>query len=134
MKNFIGKLRKAAVFGCSLLCLLISARSLFLAATQPQGIIKNLIIAALILVLSFAIFRQYRWALLLTAAIFLLVAILLPIVLFSPFIAGDYITSGREPPTVAENLLTLIPIEVLLLLIIFFIDPRKKKQTSKDLE
>jgi hypothetical protein len=126
MTNLRDKLRKATVIACSFLCVLASVRSFFFAATRDQGIVINLVFGALLLGLAFLIFRQYRWALRFAAAICLLVAIFLPIGLFNPFIAGDYMVSGKEPPSVVQTLLWLIPLETLLLSIVFIIDPRKK--------
>ena len=127
MKNFQTQIRKFTIIGCSCLCVLISARSFFFAATRAQGLLRNLIFGALLLGLAFAIFRQYRWALRLAAAICLLVAVLLPIGLFNPFTAGDYMAAGKEPPSVVQTLLWLIPLEALLLAVVFIIDPRKKR-------
>jgi len=124
MKNFIPKLRQAIIYICSFLCILISARSFYFAATQ--GILISLFFGILILGLAFAIYRQYRWALRLVAAICLLVAIVLPIGIFNPFTAGDYIAAGKEPPSITFTLLWLIPLEVLLFAIVFIIDPKNK--------
>ena len=127
MKNFMPQLRRATIIGCSFLCVIASARSLFFAATRDHGIFLNLIVCVLLLGLAFAIFRQYRWALRLAAAICLLVVVFLPIGLFNPFTAGDYMAAGKEPPSIAQTLLWLIPLEALLLAIVFIIDPRKKR-------
>ena len=127
MKTFMPKLRRTTIIGCSILCGLISARSFFFAATHAQGIIRNLVFGGFFLGLAFAIFRQYRWALRLAATICILVAIVLPIGLFNPFTAGDYIAAGSEAPSVIQTLLWLIPLEASLLAIVFIIDPRKKK-------
>jgi uncharacterized membrane protein len=127
MKNFMLQLRRCTIIGCSFLCVLISARSFFLASTHAQGILRNLIFGTLLLGLAFAIFRQYRWALRLAAVICLLVVVFLPIGLFNPFTAGDYMAAGKEPPSVVQTLLWLIPLEALLLAIVFIIDPRKKR-------
>ncbi len=127
MKNFMPQLRQATIIACSILCVLISAHSFFFAATHAQGILGNLIFGALLLGLAFAIFRQYRWALRLAAAICLLVVVVLPIGLFNPFTAGDYMAAGKEPPSVVQTLLWLIPLEALLLAVVFIVDPRKKR-------
>lgn len=126
MKNFIPQLRKTTIIGYSLLCLLISAGHFFFAATQAQGTLRNIIQGTLLIGFAVAIFRQYRWALRLAAAICLLVAVLLPVGLFNPFTAGDYMAAGREPPSVVQTLLWLIPLEALLLALVCIIDPGKK--------
>lgn len=127
MKNFMPQVRRATIIGCSFLCVIASARSLFFAATRDHGTLLNLVFGSLLLGLSYAIFRQYQWALRFAAAICLLAAILLPIGLFNPFTAGDYMAAGQEPPSVAQTILWLIPLEALLLAIVFIIDPRKKR-------
>lgn len=127
MKIYGQQLRQATIIGCSILCVLASARSFFVAATHNQGMLRNLVFGALLLGLALAIFRQYSWALRLAAAIFLLVAVFLPIGLFSPFTVGEYMAAGKGPPSVILTLLWLIPLEVLLLAIVFIIDPRKKR-------
>jgi hypothetical protein len=126
MTNLRDQLRKATAIACSFLCVLASVHSFFIAATRDQGIVINLVFGALVLGLAFPIFRQYHWALRFTAAICLLVAIFLPIGLFNPFTAGDYMVSGKEPTSVVQTLLWLIPLEALLLSIVLIIDPRKK--------
>ena len=61
----------------------------------------------------------------LIAACLLLVAIILPAGLFSPFTAGDYLAAGETPPTIAETLMWLLPLEIVLLALVFVIDPKK---------
>jgi uncharacterized membrane protein len=125
-------IRKTTIIGCSILCVLPAAYNFFFAATHAQSLLfRNLISGVLLLGFAFAIFRQYRWALRLAAAICLFVAFILPISLFNPFIAGDYMAAGKEVPSVMGTLLWLIPLEALLLIIVFIIDPKK---TGKDQE
>jgi uncharacterized membrane protein len=126
MTNLRAKLRQATIIVFSILCVLTSARIFFVAASREDGSVINLVFGAVLLALAFAIFRQYRWALRLAAAICLLVAVILPLGLFNPFTAGDYMAAGKEPHSVMMILLWLIPLEVLLLSIAFLIDPRRK--------
>jgi hypothetical protein len=127
MKNFRQQLRKYTIIGYSAFCILLSGYSFVFAATHDQGIIRHFIVGALLLGLAFAIFQRYSWALRLAAAICLLVAIFLPAGLFNPFTAGDYMAAGKEPPSVVQTLLWLIPLEALLLAVVFIVDPRKKR-------
>lgn len=131
MKNFRSQLRKPTIIGCSLLCGFTSASSFFIFVTQDQKAIGNLVFGVLLLVLAFFIFKEYRGALRLMAGIFILIAVVLPIGILNPFTAGDYMAAGREPPSVLSTLLWLIPIEVLLLVIVFIIDPVKKQISTK---
>jgi hypothetical protein len=127
MKNIRQQFRKATIIGCFAFCVMASVRSFFFATIHNQNIIQNFIVGALLLGLAFAIYRQYRWALRLAAGISLLAAVLLPIGLFNPFTAGDYMAAGKAPPSVVQTLLWLIPLEALLLVIVFIIDPRKER-------
>jgi hypothetical protein len=78
--------------------------------------------------LSDGLFKQHHWAFWTTIIVFLLYALILPVGLFNPFAAGDYLLAGQEPPTIGETLLWLIPLEALLLLEICILDPRKIKK------
>jgi hypothetical protein len=127
MKNIRQQFRKTAIIGCFAICLLGSVRSFFFAVITNQGVIQNLIVGVLLLGLSFAIYRQYRWALRLTAGICLITAVFLPIGLFNPFTAGDYMVTGKSPPTILQTLLWLIPLEILFMAIAFIIDPKKER-------
>jgi uncharacterized membrane protein len=77
--------------------------------------------------LAFCIFKQFRWAKRTAATIALLLALILPLVIDSPFFAGDYISIGSEPPTMSKTLFWLVPLEAILLAVVFFINPKKEK-------
>ena len=64
--------------------------------------------------------------------IILIIALVLPLGAFSPFNAGEQILAGGEPPSVAGTLLWLIPVEALLLAVIYLIDPRRSKKNEGD--
>ena len=127
MNRFMPHIRRLTIIVCSFLFAVGSARYLIFAATRDNGIFTNFLIGVLLLGLAFAIYLKYTWALRTVAAVCLLVVIILPIGLFNPFTAGDYITSGKEPPSIPQTLLWLVPLEALLVSIVFIIDPRKKK-------
>ncbi len=61
----------------------------------------------------------------LVAAFLLFGAIMVPLGVFSPFTAGDYLAMGESPPTVSETLVWLLPLEIVLLLLVYLIDPKK---------
>ena len=63
----------------------------------------------------------------LVAAFILFGAIMVPIGVFSPFTAGDYLAMGVSPPTISETLIWLLPLEIVLLLLVYLIDPKKTK-------
>ena len=125
MKSTMPQIRRITIIGCALFLVLISIHSFFIASTHNQSIIQNIISGALLLGMAFAIYRQYRWALRLTAVILLLVVVFLPVGIFNPFSVGDLMVAGQQPPSVDQTLLWLIPLETLLLAIVFIIDPRK---------
>jgi hypothetical protein len=60
----------------------------------------------------------------LTALVLLLSALVLPIGIFNPFTAGDYLTAGKAPPSIAITLMWLIPVEVVLLITAYVIDQK----------
>ncbi len=122
----ISQLRQIIIFGSSFLCVLLSAHRFFLAATRAQSILNNIIFGALLFGLAFGVFRQYRWVLRGTSFVLLMLAIILPVGVFNPFTAGDYLAVGKETPSVPQTLMWLIPVEFLLLAIIFIIDPKKE--------
>jgi len=126
MKNFMRRLRRPVTIGCALMFSVVAVRMIWVAVGQDGNILTTVIFAPLMLGLAFGLLRQFRWALRTTAALFLLIVILLPGGLFNPFTAGDYIASGKNPPTVTTTLFWLIPLEAFLLTIVYILDPRGK--------
>ena len=127
MKEFSQRLRQVTVVLCSLLFVAVSVRGFYEASFQKAGFLGSLVLATLTLGLAYAIIKQYHWALRLTAAVLLVAAVVLPVGVLNPFAAGDYLAAGREAPLVTETLLWLVPVEILLLVIVFLIDPGSKK-------
>jgi hypothetical protein len=107
---------------------IVSVRSFFEASQQKPGFLASLILGALLLGFGYFIFKQYPWALRLVAALFIGLAVFLPIGLPGPFTAGDYLAAGKEPPPISETLLWLVPLETILLAIVFLIDPNGKNR------
>lgn len=66
----------------------------------------------------------------LVALVILLMAIVLPVGVFAPFTAGDYLAMGESPPTVGETLMWFLPVEMALLFAVYLIDPKKAKGTK----
>ncbi|MCB2184514.1 MAG: hypothetical protein KQH63_21025 [Desulfobulbaceae bacterium] len=64
-----------------------------------------------------------------TAAAVLFTAIILPVGIFSPFTVSDYMAAGAQPPSIGKTLLWLIPLEVLLLGLVFLLDPKKRNRS-----
>ena len=79
------------------------------------------------LVLAFGIYKQFVWAKQIAAAIALLIALILPLVFNSPMITYVLIGSKNPNITISQTVLWFVPLEVFLLAIVFFIDPKKKK-------
>jgi len=127
MKQLRQQLRRVTVISCSLICVALAARSFYEASLQKAGSLGSLMLGTLVLGFAYAIIKQYRWALRLTAAMLLVAAVILPVGVLNPFAAGDYLVAGKEAPLVTETLLWLIPLEILLLVIVFLIDPGRKK-------
>ena len=74
-----------------------------------------------------------RLALRTIAFIILMIALILPIGVFSPFTAGEQILAGGAPPSIAGTLIWLIPLEIFLLAVIYLIDPRSSKNNKKSI-
>ncbi len=127
MNEFRQQLRQVTVILCSLLCVAVAVRSFYEASLQKAGSMGSLMLGTLALGFAYAIIKQYRWALRLTAAILLVAAVILPVGVLNPFTSGDYLVAGKEAPLVTETLLWLVPLEILLLVIVFLIDPGGEK-------
>ena len=127
MKQLRQQLRQVTVVLCFLLCVAIAVRSFYEASLQKAGFLASLVFGTLALGLAYAIIKQYRWALRLISAILLVAAVILPVGVLNPYVAGDYLAAGKEAPLVTETLLWLVPLEILLLVIVFLIDPGIKK-------
>ena len=127
MKQLRQQLGQVTIILCSLVCVAVAVRSFYEASLQKAGSLGSLVLGTLALGLAYAIIKQYRWALRLTAAILLVAAVILPVGVLNPFASGDYLAAGKEAPLVTETLLWLIPFEILLLVIAFMIDPGRKK-------
>jgi hypothetical protein len=109
------------------LFILFSLRIIWVAIKLERNITTVLIFSVLLIGLAYGLFKQFRWALRSTAFVYLMVAIGLPFAILNPFAVGDYLAAGQEPPNVKESLLWIIPVEILLLAIVYILDPRKIK-------
>jgi hypothetical protein len=95
------------------------------------GMTAATIVSLLLFILAYGLFNDHRWALRSSAVMVWIIAIILPVGIFSPFRAGDYMAAGIQPPDVTHTLLWLIPIEIILLAVGFVLDPKKDKLASK---
>ena len=78
-------------------------------------------------ILAFGVYKQFAWAKQIAAAIALLAAMMLPFAFNSPMITYVIIGSKNPNPTISQTVLWLVSLEIYLLTIVFFIDPKKKK-------
>jgi len=122
-------LQKPTIYGCTILFGLWALINIIFSIGE-KGNTGHVILGIMFSLLAIGIYRQNQWVLRLTAAIFLLIAIILPIGILNPFTAGDYMVSGKEPPSVMLTLLWLIPIDTILLGIVIIIDPIKLKKSK----
>jgi len=72
------------------------------AAGGGESLPKALVFGLVALGFTVALIRRSRWALRALAAVFVLTAIILPVGIWNPFTAGDYMAGGREPRRSAE--------------------------------
>jgi hypothetical protein len=115
----------------ALAMLVVAANMLwvFLTSYRSTG---GLIAALVLIAIAIGVLLDRRLALRCAAAGCVLMAFILPIGIFNPFAAGDYLAQGREPPGVSTTLIWLVPIELALLLVTWIIDPpRKARQADK---
>ena len=61
----------------------------------------------------------------LVAAGILLAAMVLPIVVFLPFVGADYISLGDPPPSTLQTFIWFGLFECFLLMLVYLIDPKK---------
>ncbi len=129
-----GRLRKRVGSGIALCCaalfVLVAGRLVWTAAGGGESLPKALVFGLVALGFAVALIRRSRWALRALAAVFVLTAIILPVGIWNPFTAGDYMAGGREPPTVSRTLVWLVPLEVGLLAMAFVVDPSNEKRPS----
>ena len=64
------------------------------------------------------------------ALLLLLVAIALPIGYINPFNASDMMAGGGAAPSVASILLWMVPLELLLLFVVWAVDPLSRERTA----
>jgi hypothetical protein len=133
MKDFRRRLRRPVAIGCGLMLSVAAVRIIWVAAIEDRNIFIPAIFALLMLGLAFGLLQQFRWALRTTAAVFLLIVIVLPIGLFDPFTSGDYMAAGNKPSSVTTRLFWLIPLEAFLLTIVYILDPRGKTKKAHTL-
>lgn len=65
-----------------------------------------------------------------TALVLLLVAVVLPLGYMNPFNASDMIAEQGAAPSVADILLWMVPLETLLIFVVWAVDPLKRKASS----
>ncbi|MBF0495698.1 MAG: hypothetical protein HQK58_03855 [Deltaproteobacteria bacterium] len=114
------------------LFLLLSLRIIWVAIVTGRGLVPALVVSVILPALSYGLVRKKNWAARGTALIYLLAAITLPIAIFNPFTAGDYIAAGKKPPDVAVSLSWMVPLEIALLSAIYILDPRKGSHEDND--
>jgi hypothetical protein len=124
IKNRLNGLRRPVALGCAVIFMLMASRLIWVAVTQGGDRVLTFVFVLVLLVLAFGLMRRFRWAMRLTALVLLLSALVLPIGVFNPFTAGDYLTAGKAPPSIAITLMWLFPVEVILLITAFVLDQK----------
>jgi hypothetical protein len=97
---------------------------LFVAITVHDSPWPGMLFTLVACALGVGVLKDHRWALRGTAAICLLFAVALPLSVFNPFVAMDLYRVGKPAPTVPETLIWLLPLEAVLLLTAFLLDPK----------
>ena len=125
-------MRKAISLITAGLFVLFTLRIIWLTIEQKELILVVIIISILLSSLAYGLCTQARWALQGTAFIYLLIALSLPLIILNPFAAGDYLATGKEPPTVQGALFRLAPVMAILLAIVYVLHPKKVKSNNKN--
>jgi hypothetical protein len=118
LNNFVSKI-------CAVLLAVVATKILWSAVSNDRSLLISAIPTISILLLAAGVFIRSRLAQRALVVFLLIAAVVLPIGVFNPFTAGDYLVAGKQPPTINETLIWLVPVEALLIAIIYFLDPRK---------
>ena len=122
----MGKLSRTVQWCCGAFFMVLGLRVLWSAIDSHGNITAAAAVVVLLSLLAYGLVKQYRWALRSSAFLFLLSAIVIPVGLFNPFTAGDLLLAGRYHLHRGLTLLWLIPLEIVLLALIFLLDPKKR--------
>ena len=87
----------------ALAMLLVAARMLWVFLTEYRSA-AGLIAALVLVAIAIGVLRDRWLARRCAAAVCVLMAFILPLGIFNPFAAGDYMAQGHEPPTVSTTL------------------------------
>lgn len=117
-------IHKFLAYGCALACVILAAAITHAVLAGNGSMLSAAAAVVTLTVFAIGLLRLQRWALRTAAAAFLLAAVILPVGIFSPFIAGDVMLTGNDPPTIGMTLAWLIPVESLLLGVVFLLDPK----------
>jgi len=108
----------------------IALRLFWLMAIVNDTRIARGLFGTAVMALAVFLVKQKRQALRTTACILIVTACLLPVAVFNPFTAGDYLAAGKEPQPVSVSLTWMIPVELLLLFLAYILDPRKSEEDA----
>jgi hypothetical protein len=111
----------------ALLFLLFAGRVLWTVLSLHRSVVGGLVLVSVAASLGVGMLMNRPFALRGGALICVLLALALPIGLFSPFSVGDYLAEGHQPPSVTANLLWMVPLILLLLLTAYIVDPRDSR-------
>lgn len=112
------------------LAMLVAAANMLWVFLTGYRSIGGLIAALVLIAIAIGVLLDRQLALRCTATICMLMAFILPIGIFNPFAVGDYLAQGHEPPGVSMTLIWLLPIELVLLLATWIIDPPRKARQA----
>ena len=104
----------------SVVLVILAARIGWVAVGRGPDVIA-LGIAVLLVLLAFQLFRCIRSVMRGFSSCLILIAVVLPVGIFNPFLAGDMMAAGQPPPTGSEILMWLVPTEIFLLVTAHFL-------------
>jgi hypothetical protein len=130
MGRKMNKIKQIVSWISILVFILFILRITWVALTHGGSLILVLVFASILSILSYGLLKELTWAFRSTAFLYLIIAILLPVWIFNPLRAGDYLMAGKQLPEIEDTLLWLIPVELFLLVVVYILDLRRKNKTN----
>lgn len=120
--------RRRVTQACGIVLLLLAGIYLLMLLLAQTWSLATFIEALIFAALGAGLLLGNAFASRATALLLLLIAIALPIGYLNPFNASDMMAGGGTAPSVAVVLLWMVPLEILLLFIVWAVDPLRRRR------
>ena len=105
---------RIAVVVATILFLLLAGSQIHSWSTSSESLVEPSL-ATLYAVTSFGLIRMKSWARWVTVTFLGILVVVLVIGVINPFMAGDWMSAGMTPPSVATLLAFIVPAEVVII-------------------